>query len=321
MKAATAFELPGDLQQVLKKAKRLEWITIIYLVSVVFLMYLVMGSSQAMKTAWFEDALSMLPAIAFLVASAVYDRKPNVNFPYGYHRAFGIAFLAGSLALFAIGAFLIIDSSMALIHGEHPTIGSREFFGHQIWMGWVMILALCYSAVPAMILGFKKQPLAKKIHNKILYTDADTQRADYMTAIAAMGGIVGVGLGLWWADAVAALFISFSVLKDGASNLKRATKELMDRRPTQTDSEKKDVLPDEIDNLVRSWPWVHEVQSRFRESGQVYIGEVLVIPHSEEGLVEKVEEGLKALHEYHWKIHDVVIVPVRTLPGEYDAPS
>ena len=38
-------------------------------VSVIILINLVMGSSQAMKTAWLEDALSTLPSIAFFIAS------------------------------------------------------------------------------------------------------------------------------------------------------------------------------------------------------------------------------------------------------------
>ena len=73
-----------------------------------------------------------------------------------------------------------------------------------------------------MYLGYKKLPLAKKLHIKNLYTDANAQKADYMTGFAAMVGILGLGMGWWWADASAALFISFSVLKDGYTNLKDA---------------------------------------------------------------------------------------------------
>ena len=74
------YELPPRLQEALKKAKKLEWITIAYLITVVVVMYLVMGSSQAMKTAWLEDALGMLPGIAFLIASGIYDRLFQMYF-------------------------------------------------------------------------------------------------------------------------------------------------------------------------------------------------------------------------------------------------
>lgn len=44
-------ELPPERRETLRKARRLEWITIAYLVSAVALLALVLGSSQAMKTA------------------------------------------------------------------------------------------------------------------------------------------------------------------------------------------------------------------------------------------------------------------------------
>ncbi len=31
---------------------------------------------------------------------------------------------------------------------EHPTIGTVMLFGHTVWLGWLMIAALLYSAVP-----------------------------------------------------------------------------------------------------------------------------------------------------------------------------
>ena len=147
------YELPDHLKLVLSKAKKLEWISLLYLISVVVLMYLTMGSSQAMKTAWLEDALSLSPSISFLIASRIYSKGPNKDFPYGYHRVFSIAFLTGSVALFAMGAFLCIDSAIALIMKDRPTIGTISISDTQIWMGWIMIVVLVYSAIPAMLLG------------------------------------------------------------------------------------------------------------------------------------------------------------------------
>lgn len=314
MRYPGALELPDRLEPEFRNAKKLEWITVGYLISVVVLMYLVMGTSQAMKSAWLEDTLSLFPAISFLVASALYSRAPDRDFPYGYHRAFGIAFLAGSLALFGMGLFLALDSISVLIHAEHPTIGSVFLFGNQVWMGWVMIAVLLYSAIPAMILGIKKLPLAKRLHNKILYTDADAQKADYQTAFAAIAGIIGIGFGLWWADAAAALFISFSVLWDGFTNLKNAIRDLADRRPIHVDDQKPDGLVSEIGAFVAGFDWVIESRPRLREHGQVLMGEVFVVVRERENLPIRIEEGIQQVKEFHWRAYDIVIVPVVTLP-------
>jgi len=313
MKNPEAFELPEHLVNKFEKAKKLEWITIAYLVSTIVLMYLVMGSSQAMKTAWLEDAMGLLPAISFLIASRIAYKKPNYKFPYGYHRAFSISYLAGAIALFAMGCFLLIDSSISLIKAEHPTIGTIVIFGHQLWLGWIMILALVWASLPSVVIGYKKLPLAKKLHNKILYTDANTQKADYTTAFAAMLGITGLAFGLWWADSAAALFISFSVLNDGYTNLKTAVLDLMDRHPVHVDTQENDDLVEGIKGKVNSWEWVKEADVRFREQGQVYFGEVFIVPHQNTDITKEVEKGLKLLQNYHWKIYQVTIMPVKSL--------
>lgn len=314
MKGIKSFELPPELQKELHSAKKLEWITVFYLVSVVIIMYLTMGSSQAMKTAWLEDLLSLVPSIAFLIAIKINTKAPNDKFRYGYHRVFTIAFLIGASALLSMGLFMVYDSSMSLFKAEHPTIGSKIFFGKQIWMGWVMILALLYSAIPAMILGFKKLPKAKKLHNKILYTDAEAQKADYMTAFAAIVGILGVGAGIWWADSAAALFISFSVVKDGFKYITTAIKDLMDRYPVTLKEQKKHPLVEEVHQLVLSWDWVEDCRIRLRENGQVLLGEIAVIPKHQID-VDVLEEAYSKLTEHHWKINDITIAPVRELPN------
>ena len=73
------YELPPDKERIHRKAVRLEWITIAYLITAIFFIYLTLGSSQAMKTAWFEDMLSLIPAIAFLVASRVRTMRPSLG--------------------------------------------------------------------------------------------------------------------------------------------------------------------------------------------------------------------------------------------------
>ncbi len=79
MKSLQDYELPGHLHKSLQKALKLEWITVFYLISVVIVMYLVMGSSQAMKTTWLEDLLSLIPSIAFIIANKVNKKPPNHN--------------------------------------------------------------------------------------------------------------------------------------------------------------------------------------------------------------------------------------------------
>ena len=173
----------------LKKARHYEYLTLAYLASVIYLMYTVMGSSQAMKTAWVEDCLSLIPPVCFLIGSRISAKTPNKHYPFGFSRVVSILFMCAALALLIMGGYLFIEAGLKLYYQEHPTIGMQEFFGHDMWLGWWMILVLIWGMFPPIILGRAKMKLAHPLNYKILYTDAKMNTADWLTAAAAIGGI------------------------------------------------------------------------------------------------------------------------------------
>ena len=313
MTVTARFELPPDKQRIYDKVVKLEWLTIAYLISAIVFIYLTLGASQAMKAAWLEDLLSLTPPLAFLVASRFRDRQPNDEYPYGYHRSISIAFLCASLALTLMGVFLMFDSALKLISFEHPSIGTVQPFGEPIWLGWLMIPALLWSAIPAAIIGRMKLPLARELHDKVLHADAEMNKADWMTAGAALVGVLGIGIGWWWADAVAALVISVDILYDGTKNLRAVVADLMDQRPTAVDHSSRDPLTMRVENEVKGLAWVSDARARLREEGHVYFGEVLVVPSSQQGLVDNIVAAQDQLHALDWKLHEIVIMPVHSL--------
>jgi cation diffusion facilitator family transporter len=308
---STHHELPPDKHEQLVKAVRLEWFSIVYLITAITLLYLTLGNSQAMKAAWVEDILGLTPPIAFLVASRVRRRKPNDRFPYGYHRATAIAYLCASVALLALGAFILYDSASKLLKFEHPPIDLVKPFGDQpIWLGWLMLGALAYSTIPQVILGRLKQPLAKELNDKVLHADAEMNRADWMTGVAAMAGVIGIGFGLWWADSVAASIISVDIVRDGWKNLRVAVGDLMDKEPTVVDDSRADPLPLWIKNELMLLDWVKDAEVRLREGGHVFMGEAFVVPVDNDDLVGRLERANRHLLDLDWRLHELVISPV-----------
>jgi divalent metal cation (Fe/Co/Zn/Cd) transporter len=307
--------MPARLEDLQRRAIRLEWISIAYLLSAIVAIYFTLGSSQAMKGAWLEDMLSLAPPIAFLISSRVRYRAPDARHPYGYHRAVEVAFLAAALALLLMGIYLILDSALDLLKGDHPPIGMVELFDWQVWLGWLMLAALVWSAVPAVVLGQMKKRIAAELHDKVLYADAQMNKADWMTASAAMAGVIGIGFGLWWADAVAAIVIGLDIAHDGVKYSRGAVADIIDGQPRRHDEEGTHPLVAEVRRTVAGMDWVHEAAVRMRELGHIFSVEVLVIPVDQDDLVDRIEDGVAQIRDLDWKLQDVVISPVRELEG------
>jgi cation diffusion facilitator family transporter len=313
MRYPAGFELPEEQQQALAKAKRLEYISIAYWISAVVLLYFTLGQSQAMKAAWIEDILSLFPPVAFLIAARFRDRQPTVRFPWGYHRSITVAYLVATVALFMLGSYILYDSVHALLSGDHPPIGLVEVLGQQIWLGWLMIAALLYGVVPSLILGRMKRPLADKLHDKVLFADSKMNQADWMTAAAAIVGVVGIGLGIWFADAVAAIVIALDIVWDGQRYLRESVSDLMDERPQTYDEKKPHPLIEEVEDCVRSQDWIEDAAVRLREQGHVLAGDIWVVASDHSRAVERSEELTETLLDLDWRLHDIHVAPVLSL--------
>ncbi|AUW58425.1 cobalt transporter [Sphingobium sp. SCG-1] len=208
-------------------------------ISVVIVMGMVLGQSETMKTAWVEDTLGLVPPIAFLIAAHLeMNGERSTRFPFGFERANGLGFFVAAVALAAVGALLFYNAGMALIAAEHASVGSVVVFGHSIWLGWLMIAAQLYSLVPPLIIGRKELPLAEALNDKLLHTDALMNKANWLTGAAGLFGVLGLGLGWWWADSVAAIIISVDVMNDGIKALRSSTAELVDGHPRSLSSNK-----------------------------------------------------------------------------------
>lgn len=312
-------DLPVEQQNALRSAVRWEIFTMCYTTVTIAVVAFVVGNSQAMRTAWIEDMLSLTPQIAFLVALIFVRRRPTRTHPYGLHRAMGVGHLVAGVALLVIGTNLAVESVTGLVAGEHPTIGTVLIFGQTIWLGWLMVVVMAVVVIgPVFIYGPAKARLAPVLHNKLLYADADMAKADWQTNVASIVGVLGIGMGAWWLDGAAAVFISLGIVRDGWRNTTGAVLDLMDQRAMTYDDRQPHPLAGRIVQQLCGRRWVADAAVRVRDLGQVFQVEAFVIPARRRVRVSDVDAASEMIAELDWKVQDVVVIIVSELPDEAD---
>jgi len=308
-------EHPGAETQ-LRSARRLAWVSIAYVSSTAALLFLVMGGSQALKTEFVEDALSLLPPIFFLVGDSISRRAPNRRFPYGYERIVSAGYVGSALALLAVGVLLLCDGGLKLAMAEHPTIGGLPLFGTVIWIGWLSIPVLLWCAIPAHFLGRAKRSAATVLYDKTLASDAAMNEANWQSAGAAILGIMGVAFGLWWTDALAAVLISFEIIRSGWTELRTAIGDVTDRSPKTVDDKSDDPIDERLTAFLNDQPWVRDVVVRVRERGRELTAEAHVVPTSELVSVGDLTDAARRACESDPRLSEVTIAPVANFPED-----
>ena len=64
---------------------------------------------------------------------------------------------------------------------------------------------------------------------------------------------------------------------------------------------------------MRRLDWVEDVRVRLREDGEVLSGEIFVVPRDESEILNRVEQASQAASQVDWRLHDLNIVPVRSI--------
>ena len=315
MRSAPSEVIPDDIKPQMKRGERLAIAMIVYLMLDIVVLYLLLSGSASVFALIVEDGLELVAPIAFLITAGARRRSPSPRYPYGYHRVVTLGSFASSVALLMFGLVLLLVSARTLLQGTHPTVGSIELFGELVWRGWLVLLWLAPGTLIPFWLGRKLLGPSQKTNNKVLYATARLLVADWQTSVAAMIGIVGIALGVWWLDSAAAIFIATSVVMDGIRNTTRTGGALIDRMPTKIGSDEVVELVGTIEQTAERADWVQDMEVRLREEGVVYSGVVLVAA-GRDVQTEQLDALGSRIRELDWRLREVLVVPVKLEPGE-----
>lgn len=297
-----------ELRDGFHRMRRLEFIALGYQILVTALLAAFAGASQVIRTEWLENALAIIPICGVLLTYQHENKSPDTKRPFGYHRASTVAFAAAAFALFGVGCFLIFEAASNLLHGERPSIGGFQLFGHTVWLGWILITLMAVTSIPPVILGRMKSPVAVQIHDKALHADAEMNRANWLSNGAGCIGLLLVAFGFWWGDSLAALLISLDIARDGAMAVMRSLSDVMDHHPADIETGQQHPVVKDVYQAVAALPFVASHKTLLREHGRYIFGEVFIQPN---GLMPSVTEATRAVREavlpLDWRLQHIAV--------------
>jgi len=208
-----------------------------------------------------EAAHSMLDVVAsfFALAAVRTARKPaDTEHPYGHGRA-------ENVAAFAEGVLMIITAlGIAFEAVRRLTLGG----GAVNPAGYAFALLIGTLVVEAGRAGILRG-VGRAADSEALRADATNRLADVLATVAVLIGLVGVTIGLAWADSVAALVVAGIIARAAINIAWRSGDILMDRAPAGAARQ--------LRAAIQGVDGVREVRSvRIRRSGPNLIGDASI---------------------------------------------
>jgi cation diffusion facilitator family transporter len=186
--------------------------------------------------------------IPLIIAFRIGQRAASKRYSYGYRRAEDLVGLFISLIIALSAALIIWESIDALVNPRELT---------NLW--WVFAAGLVGAGGNELVAVYRIRA-GRRIGSAALIAEGQHARADGLTSIAVVIGVIGVWLGFPQADAIIGFFIAAAILWILINSLRTTTRRLMDGVD--------DGVIDQLTEVISSTPGVLDVgRVRARWSG------------------------------------------------------
>ena len=155
-------------------------------------------------------------SLAVFIGLRISKRPASSTHPYGWERAEDLAGLGVALVIWMSAAFAGFVSVRKLIeHGTTSHIG-------------VGIAAAAVGIIGNQVVARYKLGIGRRIQSATLVADARHSWLDALSSAGAMLGLIGVALGLSWADGIAGIVVTLFICHVGYDVTKDLLHHLMD---------------------------------------------------------------------------------------------
>lgn len=176
------------------------------------------------STALISDAIhsasDVLDTIIVMAGVKLSAKKPDKTHHFGYERMEAVAALILAVILFITGATIGIEAGESIISGEYRTKASPGLLALIVAIACIIIKEIMY---------WYTRSAGKALSSGALMATAWHSRADALSSLGALAGILGARMGLAILDPLAGICICLFVLKVAWSIFRNAAGKLTDR--------------------------------------------------------------------------------------------
>lgn len=230
----------------------------------------IFGQSQALIADAVHSVSDLFTDAVVLFGLRIGQKAPDEEHPFGHARIETLASAIVGLALIATALYLGIEASLNIYnHTEyHPT-------------GLALIGAGISIALKEALYHYTVHT-GRRIKSRLVVANAWHHRSDALSSVAVLLGVAGTLINPSWhiLDSVAALLVSFFIVKIGLDILKSSLREFTDTAPQQE-------ILNKISDCIRSVEGVFDMHDlRVRTSGGLYQMETHIVVNGQLTVVE-----------------------------------
>ena len=200
-----------------------------------------------------------LAASGFTLLAVRTSRKPaDREHPYGHGRTENLAAFAEGLLLMVTAALIAFEALRRLLGGGATVNPAGYAFA-------LLAGTLVIESGRAAVL----RRVGRQTSSEAMLADATNRLSDVLATLGVIAGLIGVRIGLSWADSVAALLVAVIVARAAALLAWRSGDILIDRAPAGAE--------EQLSKAILEVEGVREVRSvRVRRSGPNLIGDARI---------------------------------------------
>jgi cation diffusion facilitator family transporter len=213
-----------------------------------------MGSSSALVADGVHSFSDIIADLFVIIASKFSQHDADEDHPYGHRRI-------ETIGTFAVGAFLVL-MGLGLGYEAVLKLWMHTLIKPDFYTVWIALI----SVIGNEFVFFYSLKVGKKIRSELVMANAYHSRADSLTSVIVLIGLIGTQVGFPFLDAAAAILVAVYLVKMGVEWGLKALYELAD---SGLDAE----VLDQIQKAINQTPGVlhsHRLRTR-KMADQVFL--------------------------------------------------